>query len=77
MTETSTRTTDEIEAAGLEALRRELGPVDAIRFLRMFVRNDSDYSKDRHAWVESLTAEDIRKGVEDLRASGLLPSGRR
>lgn len=72
MIETFRRTTDEVTTAGLEALWRELGMVDAIRFLRLFVRNDGDYSNDRHAWVDSLSADDIQRMVEELRAAGKL-----
>jgi hypothetical protein len=69
------KTLEEVQEAGFNALERELGPVDTIRFLGAFTTNGRDYSKDRHAWVDSLTAEDIRKSVEELRAAGKLRSG--
>ena len=68
------KTLDEVREAGFMALERELGPVDTIRFLRALTTSGRDYSKDRHTWVDSLTPDDICRGVEELRAKGRLHS---
>lgn len=41
-------TMDQIRAAGLDALARELGAVGMVRFLQQFETGRGDYSADRH-----------------------------
>jgi hypothetical protein len=72
MMDTELRDIDELEAAGFNALERELGPVNALRFLRLFIRNDRDYTESRHEQVDSMTPEDVRRAVEELRVAGKL-----
>ena len=55
------RTLDEIRQKGFEALRRELGPVGMIRFLQQFETGSGDYARERHAWVDRTSLEQIRK----------------
>jgi hypothetical protein len=52
-------TLDEIRTKGLLALRNELGPVGMIRFLQLFSNGSGDYAKDRHAWVDNTSMEEI------------------
>lgn len=70
------KTRDEILAAGLDALERELGVIDMLRFLSRYAPAGRDYSRDRHDWVDSLTPEDIQRMVEELRAVGTLAPDR-
>ncbi len=65
MTEGSTP--EEIYLAGLAALKRELGTVGMVCFLQFIDRGRGDYSKERHAWLDHLTVDDI---AEALRKPG-------
>jgi hypothetical protein len=53
-------TLDEIRQKGLEALRRELGPEGMIRFLQQFETGSGDYARERHAWVDRTSLDQIR-----------------
>lgn len=53
-------TLDEIRQKGLEALRRELGPVGMIRFLQQFETGRGDYARERHAWVDRTSLDQLR-----------------
>lgn len=57
-------TPDEIRQKGLEALRRELGPVGMIRFLQQFETGRGDYARERHGWVDRTSLEQLRKLAE-------------
>lgn len=63
-----TRTLDEIRRKGLEALDRELGRADTIRFLQQFETGSGDYARERHTWVDATSLEDIRALANPLRA---------
>jgi len=64
-------TLDEIYRQGLQALRDRLGRAGTIRFLQQFERGSGDYARERHAWVD-------RTSLEDLRAlAGNKPAGRK
>lgn len=58
-----TMTPQEIRAAGIEALSRELGFVGMVRFMQQFDMGQGDYSKDRHAWLDQYSVDDIAKMV--------------
>ncbi len=47
-------TLEQIRAAGLNALARELGPVGMVRFLQLFETGKGDYTVERHEWLEEL-----------------------
>lgn len=67
-------TLEEIRLAGLDALARELGPVGMVRFLQQFETGNSDYSKDRHRWLDE---QDVETVVAQLRQNrGHLGRGR-
>jgi hypothetical protein len=59
-----TRTPEEIRQAGLEALVRELGPVDMVRFLQQFETGSGDYSADRLHWLGNQSVQEL---AEELR----------
>jgi len=48
---TATMTPEQIRAAGLDALAKELGPIGMVRFLRQFDTGRGDYTVDRHRWL--------------------------
>ena len=52
-------TLEEIRVKGLKALRQELGRVGMIRFLQHFETGKGDYAKERHAWVDDTSLEDL------------------
>ena len=60
-----TMTPQQIRAAGLAALSRELGLVGMIRFMQQFEMGQGDYSVDRHAWLDQYTVDDIAKMVQE------------
>ncbi len=57
-------TSEQIRRKGIEALAKNLGPVDMVRFLQQFELGTGDYSRDRHAWLDKLTIGDIVKEVK-------------
>ena len=54
------RTLDEIRASGLEALEQRLGKAGMIRFLQQFTTGSGDYARDRHAWVDQTSLDQLR-----------------
>ena len=57
-------TPQQIRIAGLQALHQALGLVGMIRFLQQYETGSGDYSKDRHAWLDQWTLDDIRHELE-------------
>ena len=53
-------TLEQIRQKGLDVLRRELGPVDMIRFMQQFENGSGDYATERHAWVDATSLDDLR-----------------
>jgi len=41
------KTLNEIHKQGIDALAKELGPVDAVRFLQIYDSGSGDYTKDK------------------------------
>lgn len=72
MTQHSRNTPEQIVAAGIEALVRELGPVGMARFLQQFETEAGDYTRERQAWAESATVDAL---VNDIRARRSKPAG--
>lgn len=62
-------TGEQIRAAGIEVLFRELGPVRAIRFLQMFDNGKGDYTAERHEWVDKITMEEALEDIRQLQAN--------
>jgi len=54
------QTLDEIRRKGLTALRRELGRAGMIRFMQQFETGSGDYARERHAWVDGTSLDQIR-----------------
>jgi hypothetical protein len=61
------QTLEQIRREGLEALRERLGRVGMIRFLQQFETGSGDYAKERHAWVDSMTLDDLTADLKTLR----------
>lgn len=56
-----TQTLDQIRRQGLAALRAKLGRAGMIRFLQQFETGNGDYAKERHAWVDQTSLDDLRE----------------
>jgi len=54
------QTLEEIRRNGLDALRKRLGKAGMIRFLQQFEKGEGDYARERHAWVDRISLEDLR-----------------
>ena len=59
MIDTRDMTDEEVRDRGLDALRRALGVLGALRFLRLLDRGKGDYSVERHLWLDGLSLDDI------------------
>jgi hypothetical protein len=55
----------EIQQAGLAALSRELGPVGFVRFMQMFEKGSGDYTKERSAWLDNQSIEEIVRRIQE------------
>jgi len=62
------RTLDEVRHEGLDALRQRLGRADMIRFLQQFETGNGDYARERHAWVDGTTLQQIKQVIADHEA---------
>jgi len=56
----------ELRRRGLEALVRELGYVDAMRFLHQYDTGQGDYTRERHQLLPAWTAEEIVREADKL-----------
>jgi DNA-binding protein H-NS len=60
-------TLEQIRRKGLAALRRELGQEGMIRFLQQFETGSGDYARERHAWADQTSLDDIRRAASARR----------
>ena len=56
-------TLSEIRTIGFEALLRELGPVDTIRFIQQYETGRGNYTRDRRKWLPKKSVKEIGKQV--------------
>lgn len=56
-------TLSEIRAIGFEALLRELGPAETIRFLQQYETGRGDYTRDRRKWLPKKSVREIGKQI--------------
>jgi hypothetical protein len=54
---------EEIRAAGMKALVRDLGPAGLIRFLQQFETGSGDYSVERHEWLPKSGAAELAQRI--------------
>jgi hypothetical protein len=47
------KTLNEIRIKGFRVLVKNLGPVDAIRFIQSYTHGSGDYTKERKQWLET------------------------
>ena len=60
-------TDEELRKAVLDLIQREMGPDAVIRFQQMYSKGNGDYSKERHSWLDSLSAGEIVREIEAKR----------
>ena len=56
----------ELRRRGLEILVRELGYLDAMRFLHQYETGRGDYTRERHQLLPAWTAEEIVREADKL-----------
>jgi hypothetical protein len=62
-----TKSLVEITQTAIQVLVRELGPVDAVRFVNQFSIGHGDYTEERDALFADMTLDDIIKRVKESR----------
>ena len=65
-------TLPELRRRGFEALVRELGAANALRFLHLCGTGRGDYAHDRDRWLTGLTIEQIEEEIRQMKARGEL-----
>ena len=60
----------ELRRRGFEALVRELGAADALRFLHLYGAGQGDYTHDRDRWLGELTIEQIEEEIRQMKVRG-------
>ena len=63
------KTLADVRRAGINALNKELGPVDAVRFLQQYEPGRGDYTANRHKWLGNPTVASIVEQVKRHRRS--------
>ena len=57
-----------VRRAGMDALKEKLGSAGAVRFIRQFSGGSGDYTKERSAWLDNLTDDEILDGIRTMDA---------
>ena len=65
---TEYRTLEDLREAGMAALVKELGPIDAVRFLRIFRPGKGDYTAERDQILGDPSLEELFAQLDALRA---------
>ena len=56
-----------IRRLGINALTEKLGPIGMIEFMRQFDTGYGDYTKERHAWLDKLTIDDVNNEINKMK----------
>jgi len=64
------RPLSEINQQARAVLVRELGAVDALRFLSQFDTGSGDYTQERSQWLDGLSLEQITSEIKAKRKQG-------
>jgi hypothetical protein len=59
-------TIEDVRDAGLAALFDALGPANTLRFLQIFQSGAGDYTRERHAWLDALSLDEIMADVREI-----------
>ena len=60
----------ELRRRGFEALVRELGAANALRFLHLYGVGRGDYTRDRDQWLSGLTIEQVEEEIRKMKIRG-------
>jgi len=61
------KTLADVRRAGISALNKTLGPVDAVRFLQQYEPGRGDYTANRHKWLGNPSISSIMAEVKRRR----------
>ncbi|HIE52084.1 MAG TPA: hypothetical protein EYP85_10025 [Armatimonadetes bacterium] len=50
---------------GIDALVKRLGPVGAIRFIRLCTQGIADYTTERHRWLSKVEVNDLIQQAQE------------
>jgi len=62
-----TKDINAIRRLGIDALTEKLGPIGMLEFMRQFDSGYGDYTKERHAWLDNLTIDDINDEIKKMK----------
>jgi len=62
--QTLTKDNNSIRRLGINALTEKLGPIGMIEFMLQFDSGYGDYTKERSAWLNNLTVEEISDEIK-------------
>jgi hypothetical protein len=65
--EITTMTLTELRNKGYQALVKELGQIDTIRFLQEMGWGSGDYTKERQKSLKNVTREEFWRDIEQIR----------
>ena len=71
------RPMSEINQRATSVLIREMGVVDAIRFLNQLHAGAGDYTKERGQWLDNLSLKEIVSGIKAMRTKRRQSNGRK
>jgi len=57
----------ELRSRGFEALVRELGVANAIRFLHLHGAGAGNYTRDREKWLAGVTIEQVEEEIQQMK----------
>jgi hypothetical protein len=57
-------TDEQFEHHTLALLQKELGPYGMARFLPTYRAGSGDYARDRHAWLDGVTVDEILSDIQ-------------
>jgi hypothetical protein len=66
---TRSETPEQLREAGIAALVKELGPVEAIEFLRLFDPGSGDYTRDRKQVLGNPTVDELVAEIKAWKSS--------
>lgn len=70
MPRAATLTPNELRRRGMEALLRELGPADMVRFLQQFEHGQGDYTREREKWLGNPSVQEVASRLREQESEG-------
>lgn len=63
----SLKTMADVRRAGIKALNKTLGPVDAVRFLQQYEPGKGDYTANRRKWLGNPSVDSVMTEIKRRR----------